>query len=82
MAQPRALVNRHDPAPRLEAGRILLRLGKAPEGLRLLRTALLEDPRHRPTHQALADYYERAGNRERAARHRRLAAPEDKQKGP
>jgi predicted Zn-dependent protease len=71
-----------DPAPRLEAGNILLRLGKASEGLHRLRTALLEDPHHRPTHQALADYYERAGNRELAARHRRLARQEEKQKEP
>ena len=35
-------------------------------------TALHEDPRHRPTHEALADYYERTGNRAEAALHRHL----------
>jgi predicted Zn-dependent protease len=76
------LKNPADPALRLELGNILLRLGKAPQGLRWLQSALREDPHHRPTHQALADYYEHAGDRELAARHRRLAAPEDKQKQP
>jgi predicted Zn-dependent protease len=62
-----------DPALRLEAGTICLRLGRTKEGLRLLHLALKADPRHRPTHRALADYYERTGEKAKAAHHRKLA---------
>jgi predicted Zn-dependent protease len=62
----------HDPALRCEAGVIFLRNGKPEDGLHWLITALQEDPRHRPTHQALAEYYERIGNKEQAARHRQF----------
>jgi len=64
----------HDPALRYEAGVIFLRNGKPEDGLHWLITALQEDPRHRPTHQALAEYYERIGNQEQAARHRHFLA--------
>jgi predicted Zn-dependent protease len=63
----------HDPALRCEAGLLLLRNGLESEGLRWLESALLEDSRHGPTHQALADYYQRTGDTERAEQHRRLA---------
>jgi Tfp pilus assembly protein PilF len=66
-------VSPHDPALRCEAGLLLLRNGLESEGLRWLESALVEDPRHAPTHQALADYYQRAGNSERAEQHRRIA---------
>ncbi len=62
-----------DPGLRLEAALICLRNGDEAEGLRWLHGALLSDPRHRPTHQALADYYERHGDATRAGQHRRLA---------
>jgi Tfp pilus assembly protein PilF len=62
-----------DPAPRVEAGRICLRTGKDREGLRWLLSALQQAPRDGPTHAALAEYYERAGRRDLAANHRRLA---------
>ena len=62
-----------DPAPRAEAGAILLRIGQEEEGLRWLRSALRADPKHKPTHRALADYYQRKGDKERAAQHQRLA---------
>jgi tetratricopeptide (TPR) repeat protein len=62
-----------DPAPRAEAGMILLRLGEEKEGLRWLRSALRVDPKHKPTHRALADYYQRKGDKERAEKHRKLA---------
>jgi Tfp pilus assembly protein PilF len=60
----------HDPEPRYRAGLILLRNGKENEGLRWLASALLEDPRHAATRQALADYYERAGDAKQAAKFR------------
>jgi tetratricopeptide (TPR) repeat protein len=60
----------HDAALRSEVGILLLRLGQEEEGLHWLATALEEDPGHTPTHNALADYYERTGQPERAALHR------------
>jgi tetratricopeptide (TPR) repeat protein len=64
----------HDPALRCEVGTILMRNGLEKEGLGWLATALAEDPRHAATHQALADYYERTGDAERAAEHRQLVS--------
>lgn len=61
------------PAVRHEGGMILLRLGRDAEALRWLAAALRLDPRHKPTHRALADYYTRIGKKELAAKHRRLA---------
>jgi predicted Zn-dependent protease len=60
----------HDPALRHEAGVIFLRSGQTKEGLRWLYSALQEEPRHRPTHQVLADYYESIGDKGQAAWHR------------
>jgi predicted Zn-dependent protease len=60
-----------DPAPRCEAGKICLRNGQEQEGLRWLLGALQCDPHHRPTHDALAEYYERHGDAQAAAEHRR-----------
>jgi Tfp pilus assembly protein PilF len=62
-----------DPDPRCEVGRILMRNGLEAEGLGWLATALRRDPLHAPTHQALADYYERTGETIRAAGHRETA---------
>ncbi len=63
----------HDPALRYEAGVIFLRTGQDKEGVRWLMSALQEDPQHSLTHQALADYYQRAGDPEQADWHRRQA---------
>jgi len=62
-----------DPRPRLQAGLICLRNGQDRPGLRWLLGALQVDPAHRPTHEALAAYYERSGQLRQAAHHRRLA---------
>jgi tetratricopeptide (TPR) repeat protein len=64
----------HDPALRCEVGTILMRNGLEKEGLGWLATALEEDPRHVATHQALADYYARTGDANRAAEHRQRVA--------
>src|SRR5207247_9471432 len=64
----------HDPALRCEAGVILMRNGLEDEGRRWLESALAEDPRHAATHEALADYYERTGDAERAAEHRQVVS--------
>ncbi|TMQ32268.1 MAG: tetratricopeptide repeat protein, partial [Planctomycetota bacterium] len=72
-----------NPDLRYEAGVICLRNGQAQEGLRWLSGALQIDPQHGPTHQALADYYEKAGEPETAARHRQKAAGhQEKTAGP
>jgi tetratricopeptide (TPR) repeat protein len=63
----------HDPALRHEAGMIFLRSGQAQEGLRWLYSSLQEDPRYGPTHQVLADYYEKLGDKAKADWHRRQA---------
>lgn len=60
---------------RYEAGRILLKAGEE-EGIRWLQTVLQEDPRHRQTHLALAEYYEKASDprsAQLAQEHRRRA---------
>jgi predicted Zn-dependent protease len=62
-----------DAALRSETGTLLLRLGETEQGVRWLHSALKKDPRHKATHRALADYYEQGGQKDRAARHRRLA---------
>ena len=61
---------------RLEAAQILLRSGRVQEGLDWLNGILRDAPGHRPTHQVLADYYQRTRDGRRAAHHRRLAATE------
>jgi tetratricopeptide (TPR) repeat protein len=73
-AMRQIIVHPHDPEPRYRAGLLLLRNGKKDEGLRWLTSALVENPRHKPTHQALADYYDKAGDRARAAQHRKLTS--------
>jgi tetratricopeptide (TPR) repeat protein len=63
-----------DPARRCEVASLLLRIGRVQEGLGWLHMLLQEQPGYGPAHQVLADYYERAGDATRAARHLRLAA--------
>jgi len=62
-----------DASLRSEAGVIFLRNGEPQKGLRWLALALQEDPGYLPAHQALAEYYDHAGQPDLAARHRRLA---------
>jgi tetratricopeptide (TPR) repeat protein len=68
-----ALKDPRDPVPRYEAGLIFLRSGEEQEGVRWLNMALHEAPGYRPAHRALADYYQRTGQSELAARHSHLA---------
>jgi tetratricopeptide (TPR) repeat protein len=62
-----------DLALRCEAGQLLLNHGREKYGLGWLESVLREDPGHGPAHEALADYYERAGQAALAHRHRQLA---------
>lgn len=61
------------PALRYEAGSLCMQLSLEDEGVRWLMSALHDDPNHGPTHQALAEYYERHQQPELAAQHRRQA---------
>ncbi len=65
-----------DPATPSEIGALLLSVSRDRLGLHWLHQALQRDPTHAPTHKALAEYYEKKGEREQAAAHRsRLARP-------
>jgi predicted Zn-dependent protease len=59
-----------DPEPHFEAGQICLRNRQDQEALRWFRGVLQLNPNHKPTHQALADYYASHGDSQRAAYHR------------
>lgn len=77
----------HNPALHCELGTILMQLGHEDVAVRWLQSALSEDATYRPAHKALADYYERNGNPQAAAQHRRLAglegaAPADEARSP
>jgi tetratricopeptide (TPR) repeat protein len=58
---------------RCEAGQILLNHGRERYGLGWLASILRQDPGHGPTHEALANYYERTGQKALAQRHRQQA---------
>lgn len=60
----------NNPSLRHELGTVLLRIGKTEDAVRWFSTALEKDPQYRPAHQALAEFYERAGDAARAAPHR------------
>ncbi len=66
----------HDASLRCEMGRILLRNHQEREALRWLASALKEDLHHAAAHAALADHYLQAGDRLRAAYHRKQAVPQ------
>jgi predicted Zn-dependent protease len=69
----------HDPELHYKIGMISLRAGSPEEGLRWLNSALKENPNYAPAHQALANYYQRTGDFNRAAQHRQKAG--DKEAG-
>jgi tetratricopeptide (TPR) repeat protein len=64
---------KEDPDLRYQAGVLQMRLGSEERALLWWRSALQDDPAHKATHQALADHYERTGQRRQAAEHRALA---------
>jgi tetratricopeptide (TPR) repeat protein len=71
-----ALQRPRDPDLRCDLGVVFLRVGQEQEGLRWLGLALEQDPAHKGAHGALADYFERKGQPDRAAPHRRFAPKE------
>jgi predicted Zn-dependent protease len=60
----------HDAALCQELGQLLLRIGQTEDGVQWLQQALQEDPRCAAAHEALAAYYQWAGDAERLAHHR------------
>ena len=62
----------HSAALHGELGVILLRHGFVEQGLHWLNSALQQDARYAPAHQALADYYQQIGDTQQAEQHRRL----------
>jgi tetratricopeptide (TPR) repeat protein len=70
-----------DAAVAAEIGAGLVQLGKERLGVYWLGRALKRDPAHSPAHQALADFYLRKGEEEKAALHRRLGAKNEESMG-
>lgn len=66
--------DQHNVALRYEAAAKMMRLGRERDSVSALYYILDLQPRHRPSHAALADYFERVGQSDRAARHRSAAA--------
>jgi tetratricopeptide (TPR) repeat protein len=63
----------HDAEPRYQAGVVFVEMGMEEEALRWFLAGLKEDPKHKPTNNALADYYERIGQTAVAAQYRQAA---------
>jgi predicted Zn-dependent protease len=61
-----------DPQPRYDLGRVLIRLGKPREAVHWLRTAVEKDPKHRPSHEALAEFFQSVNDVNQAEYHRRI----------
>ena len=81
-AARRARVNPENADIRAEVGSLLLGMGLGREAARWFETALQIDPRHRASHEALADYFEGVGDRVRAAPHRAAVAAAEAGAGP
>jgi tetratricopeptide (TPR) repeat protein len=71
------LKNPTDLNARFEVAKWMLLHGHGEEGLRWTTEILRANPRHAPTHQLLADYYQKLGNTGLANYHRLLAARGD-----
>jgi tetratricopeptide (TPR) repeat protein len=67
-----------DLAARREAGAINLRFGNNREGIRWYYEALRVNPNDSESHKALAEHFEKVGNKEKAAFHRRIVAASGK----
>jgi Tfp pilus assembly protein PilF len=68
-----------DPGPHYEMGMLQIQSGHGEAGERWLLAALDLDPEHRPSHEALAAYYEGRGDRAKAEFHRARAAGKNDQ---
>jgi tetratricopeptide (TPR) repeat protein len=70
---PQVAKSPEDPKPRYEVGVVFARLGRDDEALRWWKGAVREKSDYAPAHRALADYYEKAGQKALAEQHRKLA---------
>jgi predicted Zn-dependent protease len=66
-----------DPALQYEFGKLLIETGQPDVGVQWLLSAVSLDPEHRPSHAALAAYYEARGEREKAEYHRVRSVPKE-----
>ncbi len=73
-ARKRAIHEPDSATRRYEAGDLCRRLGEDEEAVRWFESALLIDASHRPSHQALAEWYHKRGDVQRADGHRLQAA--------
>ena len=72
-----------DPNKLSAIGVILLEIGQEIQGVYWLEQALVHDPKHQPAHKALAAYFERKGEVEKSALHRRqIVDPDSKASRP
>jgi Tfp pilus assembly protein PilF len=71
LLQDEARRQSRDPQAAFEIGALLMGIRHNRQGMHWLDEALNRDPHHRPTHELLADYFDKNGDRERAAFHRR-----------
>jgi tetratricopeptide (TPR) repeat protein len=62
----------------VELGELLLRIGRERLGVYWLEQALEREPDHPAAHTALADYYEKKGDQDKATAHRRWLRGDDK----
>ncbi|HUR55340.1 MAG TPA: tetratricopeptide repeat protein, partial [Gemmataceae bacterium] len=58
---------------RVRQGELLLTAGHTADGVKMLMSVFDYDPKYRPAHLALAVHFEKAGQPDRAAQHRRAA---------
>src|SRR5262249_23003634 len=65
----------HDADTAYEVGVLMLRFGQTQKGIEWLYRALNHDPRHSRSHAVLAEQFQRTGDTQRAAVHRRQVQP-------
>jgi tetratricopeptide (TPR) repeat protein len=70
---PQVVKSPEDAKPRYEVGVVFAHLGQDDEAVRWWKGAVREKPDYAPAHRALADYYEKAGQKALAEQHRKLA---------
>ena len=63
-----------DAGLRSRIGVLFLKNGQIDDAMHWFAGALSIDNRHQATHEALANYYERTGDQEKARKHRRILA--------
>jgi predicted Zn-dependent protease len=73
---------RFDPSPRFDMGALLLQAGNNSQALDCLKSVLVLDPYHKPTHELLAKYYRSQGDDKTAEAHERYLKTDEKPPDP